>query len=246
MLAGELVVVVFGILIALWVDGSIQRRQDRELEQRYLTSLLADFDSVTTWLDGFGASFNRRKEAEARALERLLVDRSETLADTMATAYGLAYLGFYPLLPVTRSTFDDLTGTGNLKVLTNQDLRHRLVDFFAWLDLIRIHEAVMAERNGELKKLISRQIPPGLAASLAEFGWTTSGEVWRPIDELEVPDELRSSAARSLDLDRLRGDPSLLPGLSLALDDLLFQRRQYEMTAGRAHAVLEALQLEVR
>lgn len=241
----ELIVVVVGILIALGIDQTIQSRRERALERNYLLSLLEDFNGVADWLDDFGSELNSRKQSEILALTKILETGSVTPIDTIALAYSLTLLSFNPVFPVPRATYDDLTGTGNLRVVRNRQLRSLLVDFFLWQDTFSTHELAMIERTGQFKQIVGRHVPPSLVAAIADVGWSTLPEPWAPFQALTIPAELRANAARVIDVDRIRRDPSLLAGLSVLMDDLFLQRRSYEVVGGRARAVLEALQDEL-
>jgi hypothetical protein len=244
-LGGELVIVVVGILIALAIDQALADRGERRLEAEYLAALKADFQSTVEWLE-YGVNVNRRKQLSILQLEELRTGSSRTAVDTMAVAYSLALLTFHPIFPVPRATFDDLTGTGNLRVIRDAQLRRELVDFYLWVETLSFHERAMVDRSGALKGVVNSYLPPALLSSIADLGWNGSSVAWGPIDSLEVPDAVRADAADSDVIARFRTSTEVQAFLSTAMDDVHLQRRQYELVGDRARLVLDALDRVVR
>ena len=220
-LGGELVIVVVGILIALAIDQALQGRSERRLEETYLASLRDDFASTVEWLDTYGAELNSRKERKILELERVLSHAATSPVDTVDVLYSLALLGFHPIFPVPRATFDDLTGTGNLRVVRDADLRRSIGDFYVWVETFSTHERAMVERAGDFKQEVDRHIPANLLASVAALGWDATPDAWAALEKAQFPDSLRNRAALSGVVARLRGNPSVVAALSTRIDDLL-------------------------
>jgi hypothetical protein len=64
LLLGEFVVVVFGVLVALWVDQLREARVNAKLEVQYVESLLTDLEADLAQIDST-ESWMRRSEAAA-------------------------------------------------------------------------------------------------------------------------------------------------------------------------------------
>ncbi len=112
LLLGEFVVIVVGILMALWVDELREARFNADLEVRYLESLvtdleadLAQFDETESWM--------RRSEAAAATVLALYQGSppTENAADLVA---AVETAGWQSWPSITRNTIDDLRSTGNL------------------------------------------------------------------------------------------------------------------------------------
>ena len=84
-LIGEFVVIVMGVLVALWVDGLQTTRAEARLEIEYLESLLIDLETDLAQFDSADA-WSRRQEAAAATVlalyegERPSEDVSELVA----------------------------------------------------------------------------------------------------------------------------------------------------------------------
>jgi len=127
-LAGELVVIVAGILLALLIDGWAQGRQDRDTEVTYLQFLDRDLQQTVDELDELTA-FERAQMEDGLFVYRSLSDGIDQ-ADTMAVSLALARLGTRRTTRVASATYVDLINTGNLQLIDNRELRDAVVQFF--------------------------------------------------------------------------------------------------------------------
>lgn len=121
----ELLIVVFGILIAVEIDDWNEDRKNRSLEQRYLDRLQADMqgtldDSVafTTW--------NERVISDQQVILSAL--KSGSLAESDAAAFdrGLVFLG--EINPPKRrwGTIEELKSSGTLGIIRDVKLRSQI------------------------------------------------------------------------------------------------------------------------
>lgn len=128
---GEIVLVVIGILIALQINNWNEDRKSVIQEALYLKRLLAENnEDITT----FNAEINRIKKGIetiktfSEALKKS--DSNDSLLVQTANAYFQTG-SIYPMFYSSTSTFDDLSSTGNLKVIRNINLRDSLVKLYA-------------------------------------------------------------------------------------------------------------------
>lgn len=131
-LLGEFVVIVLGVLVALWVDQLREARVNAELEVEYLESLSADLDADLAQFD------------EAQAWMR----RSETAAATVLALYGgsppdgnladqvaaVETAGWQMAPSITRNTIDDLRSTGNLRLIRDAAIRRAIADYYTTVE----------------------------------------------------------------------------------------------------------------
>ncbi|HZL94407.1 MAG TPA: hypothetical protein VFB99_12205, partial [Vicinamibacterales bacterium] len=68
LLLGEFVVIVVGVLMALWVDELREARDNAELEVEYLQSLVIDLDTDLAQFDQSEAWMRRSEAAAATVL----------------------------------------------------------------------------------------------------------------------------------------------------------------------------------
>lgn len=143
-LLGEFVVIVVGVLMALWVDGLREARYNAALEIEYLASFvtdleadLAQFDETEAWM--------RRSEAAAATVLALYQGSppTENVAD-LVMAVETAGWQAWPV--ITRNTIDDLKSTGNLRLIRDRNLRRAIAAYYTTIENVSIPNANMRER----------------------------------------------------------------------------------------------------
>lgn len=139
---GELVLIVVGILIALAVDGWIQDRGDRQVERESLELLAGDLGVLLEQIQEFGVYQDNLLEAAGAGLRILstesVVPRDEALADALQTLIGRR------TLKLPRAAYEELVGTGTLRLIEDRGLRSSVVRFYQ--ELAR-DEAVVTRNN---------------------------------------------------------------------------------------------------
>lgn len=127
-LLGEFVVIVLGVLIALWVDQLREARVNADLEVEYLESLVADLDADLAQFDE-AEEWMRRSEAAAATVLALYegTPPTDNVAD-LITAVETAGWQMFP--SVSRNTIDDLRSTGNLRLIRDPAIRRAIADYY--------------------------------------------------------------------------------------------------------------------
>jgi hypothetical protein len=123
--AGELLLIVIGVLLALALNNWNQTRQERQIELAILQELRA---SLAADLVRLNEAVQERHDREQR-VEALIqhLDRRLPYADALATKFG-AVLGFSILTP-NRSPYEVLKARG-LGAISSAALRIRLVRLY--------------------------------------------------------------------------------------------------------------------
>lgn len=120
----EIVELVVGILAALWVNNWNQRRLDGRKGHTYIESLRGDVAKDVETLRGQIEFADGTAEA-ARALLHMLRRQAE-LADGNNLLRLLKRAGtMYPFRP-TKTTFQELSGGGNLSLVEDRELERAL------------------------------------------------------------------------------------------------------------------------
>lgn len=137
-LIGEVAVVIIGVLAALSIEQAWSDRQDRNLEIEYLKTIRSAVLGDIEYVDGFSQDQLKIKmdALEAigpvvRGFEPIPENVEEFLRNTSLGAIG----GISPTYRVTRSTFDDLVSTGNLRLISDADVRRGIVSYYASYDI---------------------------------------------------------------------------------------------------------------
>jgi len=126
---GEIILVVIGILIALQLNTWKEEKKTADLETTYLKRLLSDnkqdLKSFTEYISGFDQGL-KSIEALSTALNNTTKD--SVLIQTVMDYYD--YATGFPLFSTSKSTFEDLSSTGNLSVIKNSQLRDKIVKHY--------------------------------------------------------------------------------------------------------------------
>jgi len=128
---GEIVLVVIGILIALQINTWNEGRKVGKQEVLYLERLIVENQSDLE-------TFSNAIEKIVKGNESI-VAMSESMKDANTSDSSLiksvndflAFGSIYPVFSSSRSTFEDLSSTGNLQVIRNTKLREDIVKHYA-------------------------------------------------------------------------------------------------------------------
>ncbi|HUP87744.1 MAG TPA: DUF6090 family protein, partial [Longimicrobiales bacterium] len=127
----ELVIVMFGVLLALWVNNWNERRKDARLEATYLERLAADVQLDTTMRNSM-IRLSDSKASDLDTLDVLLRLPSGEMFDTLkflrAIAGGSRQAFANP--PVARTTFSELENTGGLRLIADPQLRSDIARYY--------------------------------------------------------------------------------------------------------------------
>jgi len=143
-LLGEFVVIVLGVLIALWVDQLREARVNAELEIEYLESLVADLDADLAQFDDAEGWMRRSERAAATVLALYEgAPPTENVAD-LVTAVETAGWQMFP--SISRNTIDDLRSTGNLRLIRDPAIRRVIADYYTDIETALGPLAAMQDR----------------------------------------------------------------------------------------------------
>jgi hypothetical protein len=128
---GEIILVVIGILIALQINNWNEARKSRDQEVLYLNRLITENKQDLVAFKDNIAELQKGMESVVNFSEAL---KNETTNDSTLIKSANDYFRYgsiYPIFYASSSTFDDLSSTGNLKVITNTSLRDSIVQHYA-------------------------------------------------------------------------------------------------------------------
>ena len=122
----EILIVMMGIFLGFQADNWYQARQDRQLEQEYISRLIQDVEAdlaITT-------ETAERRLGFVRLLEASLLDETAVQEDPTTYIRALSE-AFYIFTPSpNRFTFDELVSTGNLALISDNSLRQTMHAYF--------------------------------------------------------------------------------------------------------------------
>jgi hypothetical protein len=142
---GEIFLVVIGILIALQINNWNEDRKSVIQEGLYLNRLLVEnSENITT----FNAEITRVKKGIETIKKFSEALKKNEVSDSLLVQRANSYFqtgSIYPNFSPFTSTFDDLSSTGNLKVIRNTNLRDRLVKLYAKYEEVKERMRVSTE-----------------------------------------------------------------------------------------------------
>lgn len=132
-LLSETLVVVLGVLIALWINDYWSFRQDRILERDYVDRLIRDVDSDIEYIEQEVARLLKAKFDALQAIrpvvygEKPIPDDVESFLKqvSLAAAGGASSTHW-----VVDTTFQDLLNTGNLRLIRDTELRRKVAIYY--------------------------------------------------------------------------------------------------------------------
>jgi len=128
---GEIALVMIGILLALQVNNWNEVRKSADQETLYLTRLLSENKQDIVAFKENIIELEKGMESVVNFSEAL---KDEIIDDPSLIKSANAYFQYgsiYPIFYSSNSTFEDLSSTGNLKVITNTNLRDSIVQHYA-------------------------------------------------------------------------------------------------------------------
>ena len=128
--AGEIAIIVVGILLAITLDSCNDNRNARRLERQYLRQLVDDLRTDTTTFGLVDSVLTRKRTSLAFADS--IITRHVALRDTLrflqAVVSGANFAWNQPRVRTT--TFDELQTTGNLRLLREPELRAQIIRYY--------------------------------------------------------------------------------------------------------------------
>jgi hypothetical protein len=126
--AGELVLIVVGILLALAIDQWREDQADAAAELESLQLLARDLGQVMEQLEEYIEVVDNTSTSAAAVFDALTGPRGEI--DEAATSDYMLALILRRTMRLPRAAYTDLLSTGNLRLIRDRDLRDAVVQFY--------------------------------------------------------------------------------------------------------------------
>jgi hypothetical protein len=206
--AGELSVIIVGVLIALWADQWWAELQDKRTERAYLAALTEDIDVSLTSLERNLNNISRLRDAASSVLN---TDGQHHRKN--ATLFGLALFEI-DFVDHRLASYQDLQNTGRLGLIRDKRIRDGLAEVERMLeqlsaaqnDLVGLHHSVIdpfLARQAEFAQIAIAGHAATDAGTLGQAGFAT-------------PNELIETTA-PFDAERLLSSPDLQGILALRI-----------------------------
>lgn len=171
--AGEIFLVVIGILIALQINNWNDHRIEGKKELAYLKRLQEDIQSDRVFLDENRLFYNQVFAARSLVLQSVEEesDRPVKQWDILVAYFHASQI--WPIIP-SSATFEELKSSGELSLLKNIDLRNTL-PFYHGYGFKRYNETMGI--NPPYRKLVRGLIPARIQNKMWEHCHETRGDV---------------------------------------------------------------------
>lgn len=147
---GEIVLVVIGILIALAINNANQRNIDSKNEKTYLMGLREEFNTSKVKLMELMSVNNSNIEGARKLLALTNLQDSVPSENELSKLLFNTFVSDIAFNP-NNSLLNEIINSGNLKNISNPDLRIRLTNWIATLeDISRQERDLGLEREGVL------------------------------------------------------------------------------------------------
>lgn len=143
---GEIVLIVAGILVALWIDNWNDDRQMAKREQFYLAGLHKEFEQSRVKLLNL-IDANRSSYQQARELADHMARHDSAMPETrLAQLLFQAFSEDMDYNP-NNSLLEEMINSGRLEILSEPDLRSHLTSWGSRVGRIRQQEANLREQR---------------------------------------------------------------------------------------------------
>ena len=231
LLFGEFVVIVVGVLMALWVDQLREARVNAGLEIEYLESLLTDLEADLAQFDEAEA-WMRRSEGNA-AIVLALYEGSPPTDNLTDLVVAVETAGWQFVPSITRNTLDDLRSTGNLRLITDPNLRRAIAAYYRTVETVTIPLSDVRNRIwAQYDARVANVLEPGIRLAVLQrdqsFGLGVTSDAVEAVEPQDLNELIASLRA--------------FPELRIAASEVLYQT--INMRAGLDQMRTAALELK--
>lgn len=128
-LAGEFVVIVVGVLVALGVDQWRERQGEKALEAAYAARVIGDLRADTAAFGDMLRGVWVDKRDVLLALSEGRLPQTESVDQTMVLLDHSVWFG---IIPAQAAAFREMEGSGRLRLLSNSETRDALTSYYAF------------------------------------------------------------------------------------------------------------------
>lgn len=125
--AGEILLVMIGILLALQVNNWNDVAKERKMEQRYLLQIFEDFRQDSLQLAEQITNSDYQVDRKLRLLDYM--DGNANAPDSLIDHFNAQWTMLFSFNPTTR-TIDEITASGTLDVFRDQEVKNTLLQLY--------------------------------------------------------------------------------------------------------------------
>ena len=172
---GEIVLVVIGILIALSINNWNIKNQERKTDRINLLALQREFIENKKILNELMELNTSNIEGATKMIESFKSGVSDSLSENTIANITYQTLGREINFTPNTGVLTEIISSGDLKLIQNQELKHKFAAFGSWIERIKHQEEeVLTNRYDLLDYIISYGNFKSLYTSLGrDMKWET-------------------------------------------------------------------------
>jgi hypothetical protein len=224
----ETLIVVLGVFLGIQLGNWNEARLGRAQSVAFTRALEADLHADAALYRSVAAYYTSVRENAERLLEALEGGAPLSDEEVVIRAYRASQVA---LVPVNRSTFDELVSTGRINLISDADLRATALEHFGFNYI----EAAAADgRQSDYRNLFRATAPPDAhRAARAQCGDVDSSVSLDYPCALGLPDAVIRRAAGAL-----RAEPAMPAALRHRINELDVQIRDLNARATQLERAL--------
>ena len=203
---GEILLVVIGILIALQINNLNEQRKEKKLTSTYLANIELDLLSDLKAIKKASNDIDFYEEEGFYSLN--VIEGKVTKVEKTRFLKSLIWNNHFPIFQPTRSTYEDLISSGNIKLIKNNDLKVALSKYYLRSDWWEQFEQRAKDTYWYiLREEIFKNIDPFIMRAFYELEFYPSEEPSINFEDIEVDfsiikkqKSLRDAISRALSL----------------------------------------------
>lgn len=145
---GEIVLVVIGILIALQINNANEIQKNKVTESKYIEEMLEDFEINLQTSKKALSALERDLPALIELLKQSSLDAPTVSIDSLNKMFS--FMQSMPFYSSTDRVYNNIMGSGDLKLITSSELKTALSNYYKALNVINIvqstHEMVLVQQ----------------------------------------------------------------------------------------------------
>jgi len=143
---GEIILVVIGILIALQINNWNQKRIDKNTEQIYLTGLKEELE-ISKWKLKELININKKNYSGAKKIVKLSTQNNDSIKQSLFSKLLVETFSDDVAFNSNNSLLIEMINSGNLKNLSNSELRKQLTNWISTLEDISRQEEELSNQR---------------------------------------------------------------------------------------------------
>ncbi len=200
---GEIFLVVIGILLALQVNNWNQDRIDKANERTYLQNLKNDLklqiDEFTFTLNAESSVGNIMNNAADFIEQGFYKTDMDSLNKMLSFVIANRSVNKYD------ATFEDLKSTGNIRLISNEELKRQLLEFYQSVDradlVLQKNEIVKANVREAIIENSLANLQVGYSSGLSDYLTTSGLPVENPINNAELNRTFNATILENINTD---------------------------------------------